>query len=101
MGCEEVVGESFGSTEVSFRSSFNASRDRSNAELTLDLPFFSSRSTRSSISLWRIAIEHEILLGQPARAKGLLYRAIKACPWSKGSSVQALHFYSLCFLSSN
>jgi hypothetical protein len=44
--------------------------------------------TRGSISLWRVAIEHEILLGEHGRAKGLLYRAIKACPWSKGPSAQ-------------
>jgi hypothetical protein len=42
--------------------------------------------TRSSILLWQIAIQHEILLGDLKRAKSLFYRAIQACPWSKGSS---------------
>jgi len=40
-------------------------------------------SSRSSIACWRIAIELELKLGQPLKAKALLYRAVGECPWSK------------------
>ncbi|CAO3613577.1 unnamed protein product [Cunninghamella blakesleeana] len=40
-------------------------------------------STRSSILLWRLYIEHEIRLENYEKAKLVLYRAIRECPWSK------------------
>ncbi|KAI9250894.1 NRDE-2, necessary for RNA interference-domain-containing protein [Phascolomyces articulosus] len=40
-------------------------------------------STRSSILLWKLFIEHEVKCGEMIHAKSLFYRAIRACPWSK------------------
>ncbi|KAI9303040.1 NRDE-2, necessary for RNA interference-domain-containing protein [Cunninghamella echinulata] len=40
-------------------------------------------STRSSILLWKLYIQHEIRLENNEKAKSLLYRAVRECPWSK------------------
>lgn len=40
--------------------------------------------TRASILVWKLYIEHEIRCKNMDRAKSLYYRAIRACPWSKG-----------------
>ncbi|CED84838.1 Uncharacterized conserved protein [Phaffia rhodozyma] len=44
---------------------------------------FDKPGINSSVTLWRLAINHEILLGQGSRGKALFFRAINACPWSK------------------
>ncbi|KAG0177112.1 hypothetical protein DFQ28_006393 [Apophysomyces sp. BC1034] len=42
-----------------------------------------SPSTRSSIVLWKLYIEHEVRQGNSARALSLFYRSVRECPWSK------------------
>lgn len=56
--------------------------------------FIACRS-RTSVTLWKVAIELEVSLGQMGKAKALLYRAVGECPWAKGTkphfSHQGLH----------
>ncbi|KAI8393343.1 NRDE-2, necessary for RNA interference-domain-containing protein [Radiomyces spectabilis] len=40
-------------------------------------------STRPSIILWKLYIEHEVRKGDLEKARSLLYRSVRECPWSK------------------
>lgn len=40
--------------------------------------------TRMSAELWKLYIEFEIREQNPTRAKMVLFRALRCCPWSKG-----------------
>lgn len=51
----------------------------------MSLTSLSSR-TRPSASLWTLFIDFEIRNGELARAKALVYRAVRECPWCKGTS---------------
>ncbi|KAL0074451.1 NRDE-2, necessary for RNA interference-domain-containing protein [Phycomyces blakesleeanus] len=42
-----------------------------------------SPSTRSSIVLWKLYIQHEISRDNHEKARTLFYRAVRECPWSK------------------
>ncbi|KAI9313832.1 NRDE-2, necessary for RNA interference-domain-containing protein [Dichotomocladium elegans] len=42
-----------------------------------------SVSTRASVLIWRLYIDHEVRTKNLERAKALYYRAVRACPWSK------------------
>lgn len=50
--------------------------------------------TRSSASLWALYIDFEIRNGELGRAKSLIYRAVRECPWCKGELLCS----SFCFL---
>ncbi|KAG9000242.1 hypothetical protein FRB93_012782 [Tulasnella sp. JGI-2019a] len=39
--------------------------------------------SRSSVALWKVAVDLELTLGQMSKSKALLYRALGECPWSK------------------
>ncbi|KAI8340046.1 NRDE-2, necessary for RNA interference-domain-containing protein [Chlamydoabsidia padenii] len=39
--------------------------------------------TKSSILLWKLYIQHEVGLGNTEKARELLYRSVRECPWSK------------------
>ncbi|KAI8069872.1 NRDE-2, necessary for RNA interference-domain-containing protein [Gongronella butleri] len=39
--------------------------------------------TRSSLLLWKLYIQNELRQGERKKAKELLYRAVRRCPWSK------------------
>ena len=41
-------------------------------------------TTRASIVLWKLYVEFELREKNPIRAKLVLFRALRACPWSKG-----------------
>lgn len=43
--------------------------------------------TRASAELWKLYIEFEIRKQNPARAKLVLFRALRCCPWSKGTVI--------------
>jgi hypothetical protein len=49
------------------------------------LEFSVSANSRGSIVLWRIYIEFELRYGKPQRAKEMILRAVRDCPWSKGA----------------
>ena len=38
-----------------------------------------------SILLWNMYIEFEARYGKPQRAKEIVFRAMRECPWSKGT----------------
>lgn len=40
--------------------------------------------TKSAPSLWTLHIDFEVKNGELKRAKSLIYRAIRECPWCKG-----------------
>ena len=40
--------------------------------------------TRASVALWKRYVEFEIREREPTRAKLVLFRAMRCCPWSKG-----------------
>jgi hypothetical protein len=42
--------------------------------------------TKSSASLWTLYIDFEIRNGELARAKALIYRSVRECPWCRGTS---------------
>jgi len=42
--------------------------------------------SRGSIVLWMIYIEFELRYEKPQRARELVLRAMRECPWSKGTS---------------
>ncbi|KAI8921618.1 NRDE-2, necessary for RNA interference-domain-containing protein [Entophlyctis helioformis] len=64
--------------EIHQRSGANPFVIRSLFERALDSP----RSVHS-VSLWYLAIQFEIQAGEHAKAKALVYRGIRECPWSK------------------
>ncbi|EWC47117.1 hypothetical protein DRE_03486 [Drechslerella stenobrocha 248] len=39
--------------------------------------------TKSSVQLWLLYLRFELWQSQPGRAKGVFFRAVRACPWSK------------------
>ena len=39
---------------------------------------------KTSVLLWLIYIEFEARYGRPQRAKELVFRAMRECPWAKG-----------------
>lgn len=44
-----------------------------------------SNRTKSAASLWTLYIDFEVRNGEYRRAKSLIYRAIRECPWCKGT----------------
>ncbi|KAI8088685.1 NRDE-2, necessary for RNA interference-domain-containing protein [Halteromyces radiatus] len=50
--------------------------------------------TRASILLWKLYIEHELRLGNMDKAKTLLYRSVRACPWSKDLFLYGLQHFN-------
>ena len=47
-------------------------------------------STKSSPSIWTLYIDFEVRNGELERAKALIYRALRECPWCKGESAERL-----------
>lgn len=47
--------------------------------------------TRSSVQLWMAFVEFELQQNDSVRAKDVLYRAIRYCPWSKGLRFTVSH----------
>ena len=45
-----------------------------------------------SVLIWLIYIEFEARYGKPLRAKELVFRAMRECPWSKGMQMRLLNF---------
>ncbi|KAF8535001.1 NRDE-2, necessary for RNA interference-domain-containing protein [Trichophaea hybrida] len=45
--------------------------------------------TRSSVHLWMMFVEFELQQQDPSRAKEILFRGIRHCPWSKGLIMMA------------
>lgn len=45
----------------------------------------SNNRTKSAASLWTLYIDFEVKNGEYKRAKSLIYRAIRECPWCKGT----------------
>jgi hypothetical protein len=43
-----------------------------------------SNFRKSSVLIWMIYIEFEARYGRPLRAKELVFRAMRECPWAKG-----------------
>ncbi|CEQ42109.1 SPOSA6832_03893, partial [Sporobolomyces salmonicolor] len=43
--------------------------------------------TRSSASLWVLYVDFEVRNGELQRAKSLIYRALRECPWCKGELI--------------
>jgi hypothetical protein len=41
----------------------------------------------TSVLIWRIYIEFEARYGEPQRAKELIFRGMRECPWSKGKHI--------------
>jgi hypothetical protein len=49
-----------------------------------------SSNSRMSMVLWLLYIEFEARFGQPQRAKELVFRAIRECPWALGNLLMKL-----------
>lgn len=47
--------------------------------------------TSGSASVWMLFIDFELRNNELGRAKSLVYRAVRACPWCKGTSRLSSH----------
>lgn len=74
-----VAGYGFAIWAESRMTGSNVHAIRKLFEEAVDCPF-----TRGSVALWKLYIEFELRGKEPVRAKLVLFRALRCCPWSKG-----------------
>ncbi|KAL6235878.1 hypothetical protein BDW75DRAFT_127224 [Aspergillus navahoensis] len=76
-----------GSTLHSVRAAFEKALGDQNSSSSIPTPPPSSLSStftgRTSVTLWKLYILFELSRREITRAKGVFYRAMRACPWSK------------------
>ena len=48
---------------------------------------------KMSVVIWMLYIDWEAAYGQPARVKDLVFRAMRDCPWSKGTTLSTTTFH--------
>lgn len=80
-GKESVIGWTFAIwAELQLPHRYNVHAVRSLFERAVEC-----EATKSSIALWRLYAEFELREKEPRRAKDVLFRAVRNCPWSKGN----------------